>query len=134
MASENVELVRKALQAFATGGVEAALPFLSPGVVWYPTDRWLEGRAYRGHDGMRELAAAFSDNFDEWTWGEVHDIRDAQDLVVAAVTMTARIKNSDSPISQRLGLVVSELLDGAIVEVRVFPSWPEALEAAGVLE
>jgi hypothetical protein len=34
MAAENVELVRKALQAFATGGVEAALPFLSPSVVW----------------------------------------------------------------------------------------------------
>ena len=80
---------------------------------------------------MRELAAAFSDNFDEWTW-EVHDVRDTQDLVVAAVTMTARIKNSDSPISQPLGLVVSELPDGAIGEVRIFPSWQEALEAAGV--
>ena len=58
MAAENVELVRKALEAFATGGVEAALPFLSPGVAWYPTDRWLDARAYRGHDGMRELAAS----------------------------------------------------------------------------
>jgi hypothetical protein len=84
-----------------------------PGLVGYPTDRWLEALAYRGHDGMRELAAAFSDNFDEWTW-EVHDIRDTQDLVVAAVTMTARNKNSDSPISQPLGLVVSELHDGAV--------------------
>ena len=65
---------------------------------------------------MRELAAAFSDNFDEWTW-EVHDVRDTQDLVVAAVTMTARIKNSDSPISQPLGLVVSELPDGAIGDI-----------------
>ncbi|HEX4562869.1 MAG TPA: nuclear transport factor 2 family protein [Solirubrobacteraceae bacterium] len=131
--SENAELVEKALQAFATGGAEAAMPFLSPSVAWYPTDRWLDAPAYHGHDGMRELAAAFSDNFDEWSW-EVHEIRDTQDLVVAAITMTARIKNSDSPISQPLGLVVSELHDGTIGEVRVFASWREALETAGVLE
>jgi len=131
MAAENAELVRKALQAFATGGVEAALPLLSPSVAWYPTDRWLDARAYQGHDGIRELATAFSDNFDDWS-REVHDIRETQELVVASVTMTARIKNSDSPISQALGLVVSELHDGAIGEVRVFPSWQEALKAAGV--
>ncbi len=52
MSQENVELVCNAFQTFGAEGIGAALSFFSPDVVWYPTDRWLDGSAYRGHDGM----------------------------------------------------------------------------------
>jgi ketosteroid isomerase-like protein len=126
-----VEIVRGAFQAFSGGGIEAGLAFFRPDVVWYTTNRWPEGSAYRGHDGMRELSAAFSNNFDEFGY-EVREIRGVQDRVVACVEMTARIKNSGQPISQPLGLVVSDFHDGACGEVRAFPSWREALEAVGL--
>ena len=51
MPQENVEIVRHAFQAFSAEGIGAALSFCSPDVVWYPTDRWLDASAYRGHDG-----------------------------------------------------------------------------------
>lgn len=130
MSQQNVELVRRAFQAFSDGGVEAVLPFFPPDVVWYTTNRWLEDSAYRGHDGMRRLAAAFSENFDEWGY-EIGDLRDAQDRVVASVEMTARIKNSGPPISQRLGLLVSDFDGDPFGEIRAFPSWHEALKAVG---
>jgi hypothetical protein len=82
--------VRDAFQTFSAEGINAALSFFSPDVVWYPTDGWLERAAYRGHDGMRRLEAAFSENFDDFR-DEVHDIRDAQDRVVALIDMTGRI-------------------------------------------
>jgi ketosteroid isomerase-like protein len=128
---ENVEIVRNAFDTFGAEGIDAALSFYSPDVVWYPDNRWLDDSAYRGHDGMRRLSAAFSENFDDFRF-EVHDIRDAQDRVVALVEMIGRIKRSGAEVSQRRGFVVSGFRDGKFREVRTFPSWSEALKAAGL--
>jgi ketosteroid isomerase-like protein len=133
MSEENVEIVRNAFQTFSAEGIDAALSFFSPELVWYPTDRWLDGSAYRGHDGMRRLAASFSENFDDFRF-HVLEIRDAQDRVVARVDMTGRIKRSGTEVSQRLGFVVSGFRDGTFREVRAFPSWSEGLKAAGLAE
>jgi ketosteroid isomerase-like protein len=131
--SQNVETVRNAFQTFSAKGIDAALSCFSPDVVWYPTDRWLDDSAYRGHEGIRSLVAAFSENFDDFRY-DVHDVRDAQDGVVALVDMIGRIKHSGSEVSQRLGFVVSGFRDGTFREVRAFPSWHDALEAVGLEE
>ena len=128
-----MELVRDAFQAFATEGIEAALSFFSPNFVWYPTDRWLDASAYRGHDGMRALDAEFSANFEGYGY-EVQDLRDAEDRVVALVYMSGRIKNSGQSVSQPLGLVVEDFHDRTLGQVRAFPSWREALKAVGLAE
>jgi ketosteroid isomerase-like protein len=133
MSQENVEIVQSAFQTFSAEGIDAALSFFSPDLVWYTTDRWLEGSTYRGHDGMRRLEGAFSENFDDFRY-DIHDIRDAQDCVVALVDMTGRIKDSKAEISQRLGFVVSGFSDGTFRDVRAFPSWHAALEAVGLSE
>ena len=133
MSQENVEIVRHAFDTFGAEGIDAALSFFSPDVVWYSTDRWLDGSAYRRHDGMRTLVAAFSENFDDFRY-DVHDIRDAQDRVVALVDMRGRIKHSGSEVSQRRGFVISGFRDGTFGEVRAFLSWSEALGAVGLAE
>jgi ketosteroid isomerase-like protein len=133
MSQDNVETVRKAFETFGAEGIDAALSFFAPDFVWYPTDRWLEGDAYRGHDGMRRLAAAFAENFDDFRY-DVRDVRDAEDRVVALVDMIGRIKPSGAEISQRLAFVVAGFRDGTFREVRAFQSWPEALEAVGLSE
>jgi hypothetical protein len=66
VSQENVEVVRNAFRVFAAEGIEAALCFASPDIVWYTTERWLEGTAYRGHEGMRTVTTDFSENFDRW--------------------------------------------------------------------
>jgi ketosteroid isomerase-like protein len=133
MSHESVEIVRNAFHSFGEEGIDVALSFVSPDVVWYPTDRWLDDSAYRGHDGMRMLAAAFSENFDDFRY-EVHDIRDAGDRVVALADMKGRIKHSRAEVSQRLGFVISGFRDGTFREVRAFTSWSEALKAVGLAE
>jgi ketosteroid isomerase-like protein len=133
MSRENVETVRNAFQTFSAQGIDAALSCFSPDVAWYPTDRWLDDSAYRGHEGIRSLVAAFSENFDHFRY-DVHDVRDAQDGVVALVDMIGRIKHSGSDVSQRLGFVVSGFRDGTFGEVRAFASWRDALEAVGLEE
>jgi ketosteroid isomerase-like protein len=133
MSQHNVEIVQNAFHSFGEGGIDVALSFCSPDVVWYPTDRWLDDSAYRGHDGMRMLAAAFSENFDDFRY-EVHDIRDAGDRVVALADMIGRIKYSRAEVSQRLGFVISGFREGTFREVRAFTSWSEALKAVGLAD
>lgn len=133
MSAENVAIVRDAFRAFNTDGIDVALSFFGPDLVWYTTDRWVDGSAYRGHDGMRALTAAFTENFDDFRF-DVGDVRDAQDHVVALAHMTGRIKGSESPISQPVGLVVSDFRSGTFGEVRAFATWDEALKAAGLTD
>jgi ketosteroid isomerase-like protein len=133
MSQQNVELVRRAFETFSTEGIDAALSFSLPDVVWYPTDRWLDGAAYRGHDGIRKLSASFSENFDDFRY-DVQDVRSAQDRVVALVDMTGRIKHSRAEVSQRLGFVISGFRDGQFREVRAFSSWSDALKAVGLAD
>jgi ketosteroid isomerase-like protein len=131
MSRENISVVRDAFRAFNTQGIDAALSFFSHDLVWYTTDRWVDSSAYRGHDGMRGLTGAFTENFDDLHF-EVGNICDAQDHVVALVHMTGRIKGSESPISQPVGLVVSDFRSGAFGEVRAFATWDQALKAVGL--
>lgn len=130
MSREHVELVREVFRVFEVEGPEAAVSLLPADFVWYTTERWLEGSAYRGHAGMRKLSDGWSDNFDRWGY-EVRELRDLGDRVVALVDMVGQIKNAGPQVSQPLGLVISEFHDGTFAEVRAFPSWNEALEAAG---
>ena len=58
MSRANVELVRKAFEAFKSGGMEAVLPFYAPDVVCYPVSEWLEDPVYRGQPlafGKRQI-------------------------------------------------------------------------------
>ena len=131
MSGENVDIVRQALEAHESEGMEAALRFFAADVVWYPTDRWLESNAYRGHEGMRAVEAEWTVNFDDWRWS-VHDIRDAGERVVALVEMTGCVKGSGIEMHRPLGLVASNIQDGTMGTIRAYPSWEEALKAAGL--
>ena len=133
MSQENVETVRGAFETFSAEGVDAALPYFASDFVWYPTDRWLDGFEYRGHDGVRRLATSFSENFDDFRY-EIHEIRALQDRVVALVDMIGHIKHSGSEVSQQLGFIVSGFSDGTFREVRAFPSWHAALKAVAPAE
>jgi ketosteroid isomerase-like protein len=131
VSQENVELVRDAFDTFNTQGIDAALSCFGHDLVWSTTDRWVDAPTYHGHDGMRTLTAAFTENFDDLSF-EVGDIRDAKDRVVALIHMTGRIRGSESPISQPVGLVVSEFRSGTFGDVRAFATWDEALQAVGL--
>ena len=82
---------------------------------------------------MRRLTAAFTENFDDLRF-KVRDIRDAQDRVLAPIHMTGQIKGSESPISQPVGLVVSDFRSGTFGEVRAYATWRAAHEAVGMTE
>ena len=133
MPQENVEVVRRIYQAFAAGGVEAALPYLAPDGVLHPFPEWPETSDYRGRDGMRRLLAEWTENFDDFEF-EIHEIRAVGDRVLLLAEMVGSIKGSGVPVRQPLGAIWWDFRNDLIGEGRFFMTWREALEAAGLVE
>jgi ketosteroid isomerase-like protein len=127
MSQANVELVRRAFEAANAGGVEAALAFYPPDVVFYPIATWAEDAEYRGYDGVRELNAIFTNAFEDFAW-DVHEVRGAGERVLVLTDMTGRIKGSAASIRERYAIVCSDFRDDTFGEVRFFKTWQQALE------
>jgi ketosteroid isomerase-like protein len=133
MSQENVAIVQRSFEAHIAGGIEAALPFYAPDLVWDAGPDWFEERFYRGHDGARRLDRIFTENFEDYLL-TVQEIRAIDQSVVALYEASGRIRGSGSPVRQRIGIVLSNFADGRIGEVRSYFSWDEALEAVGLAE
>ena len=135
MSQENVEVVRAAFEVYATRGIDALLEeHLPPDGVWYTAPEWIEAPEYRGHEGVRKLLSVFPDTFDDWTL-DVIELRDAGDSVVALIEHGGKLKGTNTPVRQPMGIVYSDFREGGLVgEARTFQSWQEALEAAGLSE
>jgi ketosteroid isomerase-like protein len=125
----NVDVVRTWFAAHAQGDLERVLELTHPEIEVRPAlVGGLEGRVYRGRDGMRE----FLDDVDAvWTDFriELRELRDAGDAVIVLGHTWAE---------GREGIVVDDpggwllrMEDGMIRDFRSFNSWEEALEAAG---
>ncbi|HWG08680.1 MAG TPA: nuclear transport factor 2 family protein [Solirubrobacteraceae bacterium] len=125
--------MRRSFEAYASGGIEATLPFYAPDFVWDPGPEWVEEAVYRGHDGVRRLDAIFSDNFDDYSV-ELREVRPVGDRVLALYEAIGRIKGSNRTIRQPVGIVVDEIRDGKIAAIRSYFTWPRALNAVGLAE
>ena len=132
MSQENVEIVRRAYAAYPENGVEGMAPFFTADHVTYSIPGWPDDSEYHGHDGLRKLSQQWTEDFD--VSFHVQELRDAADVVVALVEMTARTKGTSVPIRGPLGVVHAAFRDGLIGETRYFASWQKALEAAGLSE
>jgi ketosteroid isomerase-like protein len=138
MSQEKVEVVHRLIEAWNTGGLDEMLRRLPEDVVWFPFPEWPDGaEARHGHEGVRELMEAWTDNFDEYTT-DAQEIRDLGDRVLVLGEIAGRIKGSGVPIRQPLGYVLSDFRTGqfgeAFGEAHFFLTWTDALEAAGLSE
>jgi ketosteroid isomerase-like protein len=129
--SEAVEVVRRTLETFNREGVEAALAFFDREVEWLGPPEWLEKHLYKGHDGIREIAAAWEENFGEYRLDLEEAFDTGDDHVIALVHQRGLIKGGGGPIEGRIAYDW-EVRDGKGVRVQVYFSWEQALEAAGV--
>jgi ketosteroid isomerase-like protein len=131
MAPENVDLVRRALEAFARGDVEEMLSFMHPeGELHSAIVGGAEGNVYRGHEGFRRWYADSFESFEElrneWT-----EFRDLGDRVLAFGRVHARGRESGVEINSPMGWVI-EIRGGKLLKAEGFLDPAEALEAAGL--
>jgi uncharacterized protein len=131
MSQQNVEIVRRQYESFNTSGMPD-FELLDPEIEWHTSDRALERGTYRGHEGVK---AFLSSGNEVWTNAEVQpqEFIQAGEHVVVPITLRTRGKASGIQAEDRF-FQVWKLHHGRIVELRVYSSRAEALEAVGLKE
>jgi ketosteroid isomerase-like protein len=132
MSQENVDTVRRTLEAFERGGLDATLSFYDPDVIWVVAEDEPEAATLRGYDGLRALLAQWLQAFDELHI-DPKEFIDAGEAVVMPYQFRARERRSGSEITAPETWVFW-LRDGMIIEVREYRHKAEALEAVGLSE
>lgn len=129
MSETDVDVVRSLAEAFNRRDVEAFLELCDRGIEWFPAvSGGVEGRSYRGLDGMR---AYFDDVADAWEQFEFEEgeYRDLGERVLALGEMHARGRGGGVSLDQPAALVF-ELHAGKCLRARSFTSHEEGTEAA----
>lgn len=130
MSDEIAAPLRGAIEAFSDLGIDAALEYCDPEIEWWAPPEWLEDRLYRGQEGVRELAAFWTQQFDEYQLEPEKFIDLGGDRVLALLHQRGRIKGSGNRIEQPIGYI-AHIRQGKLREVHVYFSWEATLEAAG---
>ena len=134
MSQENVEALRRGLEAFNRRDLDAALEAFDAEVEWYPAITPLLGEVtvYRGHQGMRDMFRNLDEVYLEFRFEDV-EFRALGDRVVATCQIRARGRQSGAESDAPFGFLF-DFRDGRVVRVRAFLDPKEALEAAGLRE
>jgi ketosteroid isomerase-like protein len=133
MSQENVELIRRGLEAFNSEDMERILAFVDPDFETEVSGELsAEPDTYRGHDGIRRYFESFRDAMDEIRF-QPERFWDAGEAVVVALRLTAKGRQTAIRVEQRIAQVWS-VRDGRAIGVRTYTSIAEALRAAGLQE
>jgi ketosteroid isomerase-like protein len=132
MSQENVESLKRAIEAYNRRDIEPLLETSDPEIEWYPFTAQVEGdEAYHGHEGLRQWWANIDAAFEEFE-ASVDEVRDLDDTVLALGHLRARFR-SGVALDTEIGWVV-RFRDGLGVWGRAYQSHAEALEAVGLRE
>ena len=135
MSQENVEVVRRAHKAFSHPGpngfdLDVLYVHTDPDVVvdWSRSDG-LEAGIYRGEAQTRRLWATFFEAFDQVVVEPLEFIEHGEHVVVPH---HLRAAGRDGLAVDARAVVVSTLRNGRIVEMRLYQTRSEALDALGI--
>jgi ketosteroid isomerase-like protein len=133
MSQENVEVVRRATDAYNRGNLQEAASWIDPEIEWDMSRVEVpDPGVYRGLDGMQ----TFFSSWDE-SWGsselEPQEFIDAGDHVVSVVRQVGRGRTSGVEVEQTI-IQVWTLRGGKLVRMEMYPDRDAALEAVGLRE
>jgi len=133
MSEQDVELVRRGLEAFSHGDVEEMLSYADPELEFHSAIvGGAEGNVYRGHEGFRRWYADSFESFEELR-NEWSEFRDLGDRVLALGHVKARGRESGVELNSPMGWVIT-VRHGKVVKAQGFLGRDDAIEAAGLTE
>ena len=132
MSQENVEIVRRAVEVWDQNGSESAKEFWAKDIDWHDPPDLPDPRVVRGRDAvaayLTEQVTAVGD-MDV----SLVDMRTQGEAVVLRMEMTIHGAESGVDVPGETAQVV-DVADGRLQRVRMFRTWEEALESAGLSE
>ena len=132
MSQENVEIVRRSLEAFARRDVEALRSLNDPGMEldWSESKGWLAG-IYRGFDEALRFYEGYFQAFEATVIEPDHFIETDESVVVPNV---AHQRGRDGIEVSARGTFVFTLRDHKIIRIRLYQETDDALKAVGLQE
>jgi ketosteroid isomerase-like protein len=133
MTSANVEVVRRQVDAFNRRDPDAIAADWHPEGIFEPASvAPIEGRPYRGPDGIRKFLEDYADTWDD-SHLEYASFVDLGERVLALGRIEVRHRDSDVPIAQPHAMVY-EFRNGQIVRLRSYLDHAEARAAADAMQ
>jgi ketosteroid isomerase-like protein len=134
MSQENVEVIRRSIEAFNSGDVERMLALADAELEWRPAFGAAPGggTAYHGHAGFREYWRGTQEIFDHFHFSPKRFI-DAGESVVVIGRGSGRAKGSGVEIDQPFAMLW-KVRAGKTLFGQTFTDHGEALRAAGLTE
>jgi uncharacterized protein len=130
MSRANVEVVRRAFDAFESGGFDATAEFTHPDFQMEQMPMHPESGTYSGGEAARFSMESWMGSFEGFE-SEPTEFIDAGERVVVVVEERGRARGSGAELGHAYGVVFT-VRDGKIARMEWFHSRAEALEAAGV--
>lgn len=132
MSEENVEIIKRGMDAFNRGDLDAVLEQVSPEIEFKSYLLGMEGEFPKGHAGIRWWWDRIRETFPDLRY-EIQETRDLGETVIVKFRNTGSGATSGAPIELTLWSVFS-LRDGKVIGWESFRTEAEALDAAGLSE
>jgi ketosteroid isomerase-like protein len=131
MSQENVEIVRRGIDAFNRRDLDGLDELMTGDCEWLPAMPGIvAGDSYRGRDGLEAYLADLAA-----TWEALRivadETRDLGDSVLVLGRLEGRGRGSGVPVDAPIG-VLDDFRDGKISRVRAFLDHGDAARAAGL--
>ncbi|HET8976196.1 MAG TPA: nuclear transport factor 2 family protein [Solirubrobacterales bacterium] len=133
MSEQNVEIVRRMIDAYNRRDRTAWFAFMDPEIETWPVETWPESGPFKGVDVSWDFYAQSDEAWKESGAYEIVEQIDAGDAVFVCVRRDVRGKESAAEIEFRLYQVAS-FRNGKLIRSRWFLDRDRALEAAGLSE
>ena len=135
MSQENVELVRRAGEAFNRHDAEALASISDDDVEFVSALAAVEtgGVAYRGPEAWGSYFAGMDEMWDGWHLEDLEVFDAGDDRVAAVFRLVGTGKGSGVPVDHRIGLAYT-MREGKLWRMRSYLDPAEALEAVGLRE
>ena len=132
MSQENVEMVRRGLEEFNRGNLDAALADADAALEWHDQPELPGATVYYGLEATAEHLRSARRDLPGYRI-DAEELLDAGDAVVACGRISARGRSSQIPVD-RPYFAVYTIDDGRIRSIKIFGTRAEALEAVGLSE
>jgi ketosteroid isomerase-like protein len=129
MSEENVEAVRRAVEAYGGGNPEPFFEMFDSGIEWHGTPEAVVGSAAHGIAGVRDYLAQWQELWDEHSLEPI-EVIDAGQAVVVVMHERGRGHSSGVEVDRTIAGVYS-FGGSKIVRAEHYTSKEEALRAAG---
>jgi ketosteroid isomerase-like protein len=133
MSEENVELHRRALEAFNTRDVDAFSAFCDPEIEFHSTFAAVGGARYNGHDGLRRWHRDLQDAWGDGIRVELGVYFDLGEQTLTFGVLYGRGRQSGAEVAMPYAGVV-KWRGGLAVDWRAYADKEDALRHLGVSE